>query len=58
MQKDNHGADACYDPETEILTAAGWKRFPELAESDKVASLTKYGMRFVEPISQTGDDLV
>ena len=29
----------CYDPETEILTADGWKFFPDLTRKDRVATL-------------------
>lgn len=33
----------CYDPETEILTASGWKYFPELTLKDRVATLQEVG---------------
>jgi flavin-dependent thymidylate synthase len=29
----------CYDGETEVLTAAGWKRWPEVSEEDELATL-------------------
>jgi flavin-dependent thymidylate synthase len=29
----------CYDDETEVLTAAGWKRWPEVSEEDEFATL-------------------
>lgn len=30
---------ACYDPETEIMTENGWKRFPDLLPGERVATL-------------------
>jgi len=39
VQKDNHALDACYDPETEVLTDEGWKKFPDLGIRERVASL-------------------
>ena len=33
----------CYDPETEILTAEGWKFFPDLTLKDRVATLQELG---------------
>jgi len=31
----------CYDEETEVLTAAGWKRWPEVSEDDELATLNE-----------------
>lgn len=42
--------DMCYDPETEILTKRGWRRFEELESGDLVAQRNADGMlEFVKP---------
>ena len=41
---------ACYDDQTDILTASGWKRFEDLAKEDKVAQYHEDGsLSFVKP---------
>jgi len=42
----------CLSEDTEILTENGWKRFPELTDSDKVATLRDYRyLEFQKPIA-------
>jgi DNA-directed RNA polymerase beta subunit len=43
------GDKLCYDAETEVLTACGWKFFTELTATDRVASLDEGRLMFVEP---------
>jgi DNA-directed RNA polymerase beta subunit len=44
----------CYDPETDVLTASGWKKFPELLPEDRVATLFEEGderiLRYTKPL--------
>lgn len=39
----------CYDPETEVLTQAGWVKFPELMKGMPVAQWDEGEISFVEP---------
>jgi thymidylate synthase (FAD) len=43
----------CYDEETEVLTAAGWKKWNEIKESDLLATLNPltYELEFQRPIA-------
>lgn len=48
----------CFDPETEILTHEGWKRFVDLNESDLVAQYwpESCGIDFVRPLAHIALD--
>ena len=50
VDKDNDAWDDCFDPETEILTDSGWKRFYDLAETDKVATWISGVLVFEKPL--------
>jgi hypothetical protein len=45
----------CYDRETEILTKAGWKHFPDLTDDDEVATLEmmRGAFEWQKPIART-----
>jgi len=53
----NKGVVACYDDQTEIFTDSGWKRFEQLADTDRVAVMLEDGAaRFERPVARMAYD--